>query len=160
MFNQNNDQFYAKGLKFSCKMCSRCCCVEPGFVYLSENDLKNLVDFFKISREQFIKDYCRWIDLYNGTEALSLKETINNGSYDCILWDNGCKAYQNKPLQCTTYPFWTKILSSRENWEQEKRYCPGIGSGELHSSLEINVQKSMYEGNVPVIRKIEKKVNS
>ena len=45
-------------------------------------------------------------------EALALIELKN---YECSLWDKecGCKAYGARPVQCSTYPFWSWILLSQ-----------------------------------------------
>jgi len=126
--------FYAEGLKFSCKRCSSCCRHDSGFVFISENDLKKLTFALKMDRDSFLKTYCRWVPNWNGDEVVSLKEKSNK---DCIFWDNGCKAYETRPLQCITFPFWEAIVSSNEAWEIAATGCPGINSGELHSVEEI-----------------------
>src|SRR5574344_288995 len=96
--------FYDKGLHFSCQKCSHCCRIDPGFVYLSQSDLTNLCQWFKFTQEQFISMYCRKVPYYDGTTVLSLREKKN---YDCIFWDNGCTVYGARPVQCSTYPFWS-----------------------------------------------------
>ena len=126
-----NTQFYSEGLRFSCKRCSACCRLDPGFVYLSENDLDKLVLETKMDKANFIKKYCRWC----ADDSLSLLEKPNN---DCIFWDSGCTVYKNRPLQCRTYPFWKNILVSEENWEAAGQDCPGINNGKLNTQAEIN----------------------
>lgn len=126
--------FYKKGLKFECAQCSYCCRNEPGYVFLSEHDLERLLVATKLSREDFISTYCKIAD-FGIEKRLSIKEKSNN---DCIFWDNGgCRVYESRPLQCRSYPFWPMILDSRETWEAEKKYCPGIGQGKTHSCQEI-----------------------
>ena len=124
-------QFYHKGLKFSCKQCSSCCRFDPGFVYLSENDLEKLLMETKMDRANFINKYCRWC----ADDSLSLQEKPN---YDCIFWDSGCLVYKNRPLQCRTYPFWKTILKSEKAWETTAAGCPGINSGKLNTGAEID----------------------
>ena len=127
--------FYASGLKFSCKRCSACCRYDSGFVYLSENDLERLLAAMKMDKSEFIQVYCRWVSAgWNDGEVLSLREKSNK---DCILWDNGCKVYMSRPLQCSTFPFWENILSSSESWEIAATGCPGINSGDLHTKSAI-----------------------
>jgi len=126
--------FYADGLKFSCKRCSSCCRYDSGFVFLSEKDLENLTSTLKMDRNSFIKTYCRWVNDWKGDEVLSLKEKSNK---DCILWDNGCIAYEGRPLQCITYPFWESIISSVQSWEIAAASCPGINTGALHTEISI-----------------------
>ncbi len=64
----------------------------------------------------------------------SLKEKSN---FDCILWDNGCKAYESRPLQCSSWPFWAPLVSDGDRWEFTAEDCPGINKGTLHSREEI-----------------------
>lgn len=155
------DMFFADGLRFSCKRCSHCCGGEPGYVYLSEQDFMGLLEFFKMSPADFEKKFCRWVGYYDGSEVLCLQEKKN---YDCILWQDGCSAYEKRPIQCSTYPFWTCLLKSREEWLSEKSNCPGIDSGEMHKLSEITEKVISYERNVPIkksefadlVQKIEK----
>jgi len=132
--DDNEEPFWNKGLKFKCTSCGHCCRHEPGYVFLSQMDLDNLVQYKKISEAVFIKKYCRTVDL-GITTRLSLTETAEN---DCIFWDQGCTVYRGRPLQCRTYPFWPAIMSSREEWEREALECPGINQGEMHSPKDIS----------------------
>ncbi len=143
------NSFYKNGLNFSCKKCSACCGVSPGFVYLSKKDLLSLTSFFKLSIKDFVEKYCRWADYYGGTTVLALKEQKD---YYCILWENGCSAYEARPIQCSTYPFWTWMLSSKETWAECALTCPGMNSGALHLPDEINAQSKMYSENEPVLK--------
>ena len=129
-----NAAFYASGLKFSCKRCSTCCRYDSGYVFLSEEDLKNLTIKLKMDNNGFIQTYCRWITGLYEPESLSLKEKSNK---DCIFWDSGCTVYEARPLQCRTFPFWESILSSPQNWEMAASGCPGINQGELHTGRAI-----------------------
>lgn len=143
--------FYDNGLHFECNKCSDCCRKVPGFVYLSERDLTSLCDWFKLSLEEFIDKYCRWVGYYEGKEALALIELKN---YDCIFWNQncGCSAYGARPIQCSTYPFWSHIIQNRRSWDEEKKYCPGINEGPVHSKDEIDEQRYMYVHNTPITR--------
>lgn len=146
----SNSCFYDNGLKFSCKRCSHCCRHEPGYVYLSEQDLTNLCQWFKLNEQEFIEKYCRWVPYYDGTEVLCLQEKIG---YDCILWDSVCTAYSARPIQCSTYPFWTFLLENEKSWNQEANECPGINCGEFHTKEEIESNLNAYKNNRPIKRK-------
>ncbi|MBN2625920.1 MAG: YkgJ family cysteine cluster protein [Spirochaetales bacterium] len=126
--------FYGKGLKFECQQCGYCCRYEPGYVFLSEEDLQALLDHTGLDRKEFIATYCKTADL--GIEKrISIKEKPNN---DCIFWDEkGCSVYEARPFQCRSYPFWPMIVENRESWEGEKKYCPGLDKGKCHSRGEI-----------------------
>lgn len=141
--------FYKNGLQFSCKRCSRCCGTSPGFVYLSKRDLLSLCEFFKLTVKQFVETYCRWADYYGGTTVLALQEQKN---YDCILWNNGCTAYEARPVQCSTYPFWTWMIKDAETWNECAEDCPGMNQGSVHSEQEITEASSAYTANVPITK--------
>lgn len=123
MEDQEKKAVYAEGLCFSCTRCSDCCRHEPGFVYLSGNDIQLLAEGLQMRYNDVIKSFCRWVPAPNGLK-LSLKEKAN---FDCIFWQDGCTIYQSRPLQCRTFPFWESNLSSQEAWESLP--CPGIGKG-------------------------------
>jgi uncharacterized protein len=124
------EPFYAKGLRFSCQRCSACCRGEPGFVFLTREDLRRLLRRLRLDFKSFFHDYCTLVDAGTGM-ALSLRE---NAAFDCILWaEKGCSVYEDRPVQCSTYPFWSSIVESRSSWESESASCPGIGGGELRS---------------------------
>ena len=139
--------FYENGLNFQCQRCSHCCKDEPGFVYLSKIDLQNLLACYNLTKEEFIEKYCRFVPYYDGSEVLCLLEKEN---YECILWDNGCTAYNARPIQCSTYPFWSYILKNQQTWDEESKECPGINKGERVSFTDIQKAKELYEGNFPL----------
>lgn len=140
-------KFYEDGLHFECQRCSFCCGHSPGFVYLSERDLMTLCNHFKMTIGQFVEKYCRWADYYYGTKVLALQEKKN---YDCILWDNGCSAYLARPLQCSTYPFWSWMIADEKTWNECGQDCPGINKGKLWSREEIEKNKETYVNNQPL----------
>lgn len=126
--------FFARGLRFTCIRCSRCCRHDPGFVFLSEADLERLYRGMGRDRNDFIAEYCRDVNI-GGRQRVSLTEKPN---FDCIFWENGgCRVYQFRPFQCRSYPFWASHLETREVWESIRESCPGVGQGELHGRDEI-----------------------
>lgn len=67
--------------------------------------------------------------------ALCLKERPN---FDCVFWtEAGCSVYEARPVQCSTYPFWSTLVETEGSWREEARDCPGIGRGGLLSREEI-----------------------
>ncbi|MCQ2610119.1 MAG: YkgJ family cysteine cluster protein [Treponema sp.] len=143
--------FFENGLNFECQRCSSCCRLSPGVVYLSQRDLTSLCEWFKISEQEFIDKYCRWVGYYGGLEALALQELKN---YDCILWKagTGCEAYGARPVQCSTFPFWTWVIENKESWEDMSKDCPGINKGKHWSKDEIGIQQIEYAHNKPITR--------
>ena len=128
------DTFYTNGLHFSCTGCSACCRHDPGFVYLSRKDLVRLALWADMSSDDFIQAYCRWVYRNDGYEYLCLREKKN---YDCILWDDGCIAYEERPLQCSSYPFWASNLLDEEWWNASAATCPGMNTGQLYTYDQI-----------------------
>ena len=139
--------FYDNGLNFECQRCSYCCGNGPGFVYLSKADLKKLCLFFKMGAMEFAEKYCRWADYYEGKKVLALLETKK---YDCILWNNGCTAYEGRPIQCRTWPFWDWMVNDKSCWAACARTCPGMNRGPLHSMEEIQKASDKYKNNIPI----------
>ncbi|MFO7850495.1 MAG: YkgJ family cysteine cluster protein [Spirochaetia bacterium] len=127
--------FYSAGLRFTCRRCGACCRYEPGFVFLSKNDLQRLAAALTLEEDAFIRMYCRFVTI-DGKRRVSLQEKSN---YDCIFWENGgCRVYDARPFQCRSFPFWTNILESRKQWERQKLSCPGMGEGELFTKEQID----------------------
>jgi len=141
--------FWSKGLNFECVRCSSCCRHEPGLVLLSNLDINSLMAFLGLDFQNFFSKYCRLVDIGPG-KMISLLETI---VYDCILWKDGigCSVYSARPVQCRTYPFWSGILDSQEDWNRERHYCPGVGQGALCSRSDIEEALWAYRKNSPVL---------
>ena len=124
----------SQGLQFTCTKCSACCRFDPGYVFLSQNDLNRLTQAFCMKEEDFISSYCMKVSV-RGFKRLSLKEKNN---FDCIFWQNGgCSVYDFRPFQCRCYPFWPAFLDSPESWNNLSKSCPGVNRGELHRSEKI-----------------------
>ncbi len=132
--DMTEDIFYKDGLRFECQRCSACCRFDPGYVFISKNDLENMSSHFKLSEKDFLEKYCRVIDL-GITKRISLNEKKN---YDCIFWENdGCSVYGIRPVQCRTFPFWSSFLGSIDEWKELGKSCPGIDKGSVVSYEEI-----------------------
>lgn len=152
-----NAAFYQKGLPFSCQRCSSCCRIDPGYVFLSEEDLSTLLKATGHTRNTFLKQYCRWVSI-GEVQYLSLKEKED---YDCIFWEQGgCTIYPYRPIQCKSYPFWESFLESEDQWEALKEACPGVGKGEVHTAFEIQDWIHRRRKNPPIYRTFGQEVYS
>ena len=143
--SEEKHPFYDEGLRFECVRCSRCCRHEPGYVFLSENDISGLSTAHDCSRSEFMSTFCTVVSVFQ-VDRISLKEKDN---YDCIFWDDGgCTVYEHRPLQCRSFPFWGSSLASEQAWQELARDCPGIGRGTLHTkdSIELWVRLRAEEG--------------
>ncbi len=107
-----------KKIKFNCKKCGNCC--KRGFVYLKENDIKDISFLLKIHIKEFIKKYTENI-LWIG-RVLKFREN------KCIFLNkyNLCSIYKSRPFQCRTFPEWDWIMK-QHNWQEEIRdFCKGV----------------------------------
>ncbi len=123
-----------KDARFECQKCGGCCSGAPGYVFLSRADLVRLLRGFRLEFRVFLRDYCVLVDA-GDSKVVSLRETkrIRNGkpSNDCVfLGDSGCTAYDFRPEQCRSYPFWFGVADDENAWNDEARSCPGIGRGD------------------------------
>jgi Fe-S-cluster containining protein len=138
------EPFYADGLRFTCTRCSYCCRGESGYVFLSKGDLGRLLRRLSLDFKTFFREYCILVDTGEGM-SLSLREVArapgratSRAVHDCVLWGSGgCSVYGDRPIQCSTYPFWGSVVESRASWREEAGSCPGMDSGELRSRAYI-----------------------
>jgi len=123
--------WWKNGLRFKCKGCGACCTGTPGYVWLTDEELKEIAKYCGVEPRKFRK---------NSTRKVRRKTTlIEQRNGDCLMFQDGrgCIIYPVRPTQCRTYPFWKKIMKSRRAWNREGRECPGIGKGDKFSSDEI-----------------------
>jgi Fe-S-cluster containining protein len=81
--------------------------------------------------------------------SLSLSEKPN---YDCIFWEaSGCTVYEDRPIQCSTFPFWSSLLDSRQAWKDGGADCPGMDRGELRTREYIEERLWLRRANPTII---------
>jgi Fe-S-cluster containining protein len=139
-----NVPWFNDGLRFKCTGCGQCCTGSPGYVYLSDPDLEKMAVHFKLSVEEFSRRYTRLVD---GQIALLDRP----GSGDCIfLKDNQCSAYESRPTQCKTFPWWIHHLREPEDWKDASLRCEGINHPDapLVASEHIQEQCLTYLDNL------------
>ncbi|MDF1799359.1 MAG: YkgJ family cysteine cluster protein [Planctomycetota bacterium] len=128
------ERWYEPGLAFDCTACGRCCRDhgEYSYVYVSDKDLQGLSKHLGMTEEAFLEAYCREED---GWTILK-----RNGDACVLLEPSGlCGAYEARPKQCATWPWWVDNLASPKVWEVDvKGCCPGIGKGEVVPADEID----------------------
>ena len=117
--------WYAAGLRFSCRRCGACCTGDPGHVWLGPGEAAALAVRLGMAEAAFLQRYARRV--YG---LVSLREEADGR---CVLYDPGagCVAYEARPRQCRSWPFWPRLLASQRAWEEAAAECPGMGSGEL-----------------------------
>ena len=123
-----------KGIRFECQGSGNCCVSRGsyGFVYLSKKDIKKLSDGFKITEQNFVKNYCQKTDGF-----IHLKELKKNKGNCIFLKDNKCTVYKSRPIQCRTWPFWPENMNTK-TWNNDiAKNCPGVGKGKVKTKKEI-----------------------
>ena len=122
--------WYARGIRFQCQRCGSCCGGEPGYVWVTRQDIIQMSAHLGISTADFRARFLRRVGF-----RLSLTERPNG---DCILLQDGCSVYPLRPRQCRSFPFWDDALRSPEWFRRVLRGCPGVGKGRLYSRTEID----------------------
>ena len=136
--------WFHEGLRFQCTGCGACCTGTPGYVFLSPTDLARLAEHFGLTEEQFTATYTRSVD---GGVAL----IDQNAAGDCVfLHEKRCTAYDARPTQCRTFPWWVQHLRTPEEWAEAKTRCEGIDHPDAPkiSALEIEVARATYLDNL------------
>jgi uncharacterized protein len=125
------EPWYKDGLHFTCTRCGHCCTGEPGYVWVTDEELRAIADYRGESLEEVRALYTRWTN-----RGRTLREKANG---DCAFYDKaaGCTVYSVRPPQCRTWPFWESNVLTPQTWEITCAVCPGSGKGELISSEEI-----------------------
>lgn len=132
------------GLRFRCTQCGNCCTGAPGTVALSEQDIAALSKSLGLDRVEFIKRYTKPMD-----GGLSLTERLTAFGWDCVFLDRQavpgkavCGLYEDRPMQCRTWPFWKKNLDTPRSWEKARTICPGMNHGPLHEPATIRITRN------------------
>lgn len=106
----------------ACSLCeAKCCTGESGYIYVNEEEIKNISNFLNMSRGEFIDKF-----LYKVSYRYSIKERKVANSYECAFYDrtnNGCAIYEYRPSQCVSFPFWDYFL---KNPQELKNECIGV----------------------------------
>lgn len=118
------EPWFSKGLRFKCTGCGKCCTGTPGYVFLSESDLKRLAEHFQLTPQEFIQQYTRFEE-----DRLALIDQPGTG--DCVfLKGKQCSVYNARPQQCQTFPWWLHNLRTPEDWQEAAQRCEGINHPE------------------------------
>ncbi len=121
--------WYREGLQFECTQCGNCCTGDPGYVWVTPEEIKATADFLEMPHSEFRRKYVR-----KAKGRFSLVERANG---DCVFYQEGCSIYPVRPSQCRTFPFWRNILQRSSDWDAEAEDCPGMNHGKFYSLDEI-----------------------
>ena len=112
--------WYKKGLRFQCTGCGQCCTGAPGYVWLSAQEIDDIAQHLKISKEEFMRRYTR--SVFGRYSLIEDKTT-----FDCVfLKEKKCQIYPVRPKQCRTFPWWHENLTSAASWKETSSRCEGI----------------------------------
>jgi Fe-S-cluster containining protein len=131
------------GLRFSCTMCGHCCSGPEGYVLVSDDEAAAMARRLNLGVDEFLTRYTRLT-----SKGRSLTERRTEAGLDCIFLDRTtipgkaiCGVYEDRPVQCRTWPFWPSNLRSRAAWERAKRVCPGMDKGTHYTPVQIRIAR-------------------
>jgi len=137
----SNAPWYKNGLQFECTQCGCCCGGGPGYVWVTSQDIKNL------AKQVGLPD-----DVFEQTLVYTVrghkKSLKNYPDGDCVLLDEktrGCLAYEVRPLQCRTWPFWPQNVDAKSSWKTIAKSCPGCNQGKLYTLAEIEERRVKFD---------------
>jgi len=128
--------WYRDGLSFHCTQCGACCSGEPGFVFVTADEIARLAEHFEMDVAAFERKFVR--------RAGRRKSLVEYPDGDCIFLDpdtRRCTVYEARPTQCRTWPFWTSNVKTKKAWRETCEVCPGAGTGRVYSLDEIETRR-------------------
>lgn len=120
------EPWYAGGLRFRCTQCGDCCTGAEGYVWVNQEEIDAMARRLSLTSVEFEARH-----VYRVGIRRSLKERPGG---DCVLLDEAtrrCTAYEDRPRQCRTWPFWDSNLASPAAWAEAAEACPGCNKGDL-----------------------------
>ena len=150
--------FWSEGLNFSCTACGKCC-QNKGDVWLNTEEFALLADSLKLPVDDVMQIYVE--EVQGGWVRLKSKKVMDTSSShggegsliaeECIFLSDDdhktCTIYQQRPVQCRTYPYWSNLLTSRKQWEKERVDPAGMTEG--RSGRNWSIQDGGCEGIEP-----------
>ncbi len=116
-------------VKFSCTGCGRCC-QNDGEVWFNLEEFTELAMSLNMPAETALELYVEevksdWVKMKNKVVATPSNSWIPNliqDSDQCIflgLDGKACSIYDQRPIQCRTYPYWPRLLKDVKEWKKE-----------------------------------------
>lgn len=130
--------------RFACQAGCTNCCTQKGHVYLTEADIGRIAGHLGATREHFEGRYVNRHDDYP-----RLKMRLAEDCY--FLREGGCSIHEVKPLQCRVFPYWPENVGTRAAWHGLRKYCPGVGVGQLVQIEKIRGEAEEYQEAFPDI---------
>lgn len=121
--------FFDNGLRFECQQCGQCCTGAPGSIYVGSEEIERIANHLRIKAGRFLELYT-----YPFKDSHSIREESDGR---CLFYEQGCRIYPVRPLQCSAFPFWFVNVRNEQRWLAISRQCPGIGVGPLFDREHI-----------------------
>ena len=131
--------WYGAGLCFACRQCGSCCTGEPGYVWVSEEEIAALAAALGFPIYQFEASFVRRVG--------DRKSLIELTGGDCVFFDSTarrCRVYELRPRQCRTWPFWQSNVRDAESWRETSALCPGCNRGPSVPAEEIRRRVDIF----------------
>lgn len=117
------EDWYEEGVNFACTGCGACCTGQSGYVWVDLAEVRELSAALGLSIDEFGRRFLRGI----GNRYALLEDALTGA---CVfLRGKACSVYEQRPRQCRSYPFWSRVMASPENWRAEAAVCEGIDPG-------------------------------
>lgn len=134
-----------EGLRFACTLCGRCCSGAPGYVSFTEAEAEAIAARLGLTIQAFMERYTQMT-----SAGLSLTEKVTEHGLDCVFLDREtvpgkavCGIYEDRPMQCRTWPFWGSVVGTEHAWRRAGADCPGIDRGQrVIPPEEIRIQRA------------------
>lgn len=139
--------WYKDGLRFQCQRCGNCCRGEPGYIWVSPGEIKDISLYLGLRVEEFARKYLKKIGRRFSLIELSVGDCVMYEARSGQSESGGCRIYPVRPKQCSTFPFWPNNLKSPEEWASLKKYCNGVDKGTLYPLSAIQ-QISLGQASV------------
>lgn len=122
----SKEVWYSDGLRFECTQCGDCCSGSEGYVWVNQEEIDGMANRIGMDSVAFEERFVKRVGVRR-----SLKERPGG---DCVLLDpqtRKCTAYEERPRQCKTWPFWQSNIRTPEAWAEAAQACPGCNKGNL-----------------------------
>jgi len=152
------------GVEFSCQMCGGCCKgLDEGEVYLFKEDIERLALHLNLKGKSGLREFAiRYLKALDESffwkepqaergkrykfKTLGFKFT-GNDERCAFLVGNECTVHSERPYQCRCFPFWHILVTSRKNYVDYSKKCPGlkdslVNKGEYYSAEQILIWAS------------------
>lgn len=120
-------------MRFQCqescggKCCSRSKTNSGAYVFLTRSDIADIEKATGKSEQDFSERL--EFDSTRFTRKKTTQAVLKMNGNDCTFFEKGkCKIFQNRPIQCKTFPFWPETVKAYK-WSKLKNFCIGIGKG-------------------------------